>query len=87
MLGNVEEREEIIVPIITIQGHQHRPAGVTGIGNMLTTGQPVDQVGFNRTEREIVARRPDFGPVLQHPADFAAREIGVKQKRRRFPVD
>ena len=47
---------------------------------MLATGQPVDQIGFYRAECQIVARFPNLGAVFQHPANLAAREIGVKQK-------
>src|SRR3546814_15926661 len=53
---------------------------VARIADMRAAGQAIDQIGFDRPDREPVAGLAKLRPMLQRPADLGAGEIGVDQQ-------
>jgi hypothetical protein len=80
--GNVEEGQQLGVPGLCCEVHQH---GATGVGHVRhvqsaadAPGQVPDQPGVHGAEQHIAT----FGPlpqirrVVQQPAQFGRREVG-----------
>jgi hypothetical protein len=47
---------------------------------MHPTRQAIDKITLNRPDRQIIPRCTQAWPIIQCPANFAAREIRIEQQ-------
>src|SRR3546814_14935130 len=60
--------------------HQQGARGVGRVAHMHAPGQAKDQPGFDRADREPIARFAQLRTVLERPADLGPRQIGIEQQ-------
>ncbi len=80
---DIKQRQQVIIPAAINDIIHHGAGGVGGISDMgLAAGQPPDQVGIHRAEEQItrLSLRPCAIGIIQNPAQFRCREIGVEQQ-------
>ena len=76
---------EVIHPVLLLQVHQQRSAGIAHVTAVaLAAGELPEQPAFHRAETEVIAGRGSLGVVVvvEHPADLAGTEVGVEQQAR-----
>ncbi len=78
LAGDAENRQQFIVPGERLQIHQHRAAGIGGVGDVLAAGQVPDQPGVNRAKEQIArfGLGAHTGHVIQQPTDFGTGKVG-----------
>ena len=82
---NLQQRQQIVVPLVGVDVEQHGAAGVGDIGHMAAPARELpDQPAVHGAEGQLAAlgggaRAVD---VVQNPAQLGAREIGVDQQAR-----
>ncbi|MNI42392.1 hypothetical protein D3C73_966870 [compost metagenome] len=82
---NIQQRQDLVVPILRVQIEQHRARRVAAIGAVhRAAGQLPDQPGIHRAESQLAAlgHLARAGHVVQQPRELGAREIGVQHQAR-----
>ena len=80
---DVEEAEEILVPLAFDHVEQQRARGVGDVGDVMpAAGEVPDQPGVDGAEGQFAALGAiaDSGDVVEDPLDLGGRKIGVKDE-------
>ena len=83
--GDVQQPEQVVVPILGMDVEQHGAGGVGGVGGVdAAAGEAPQQEAVDGAEGEVaplggVARASD---VVEEPSDLGGREIGVDDQPR-----
>ncbi len=81
--GNVEQRQELVVPRARLDVEEQGARGVGRVGGVDgAVGQFPKQKGIDGAERQFaVARpRPRAGHVIENPGELGRREIGIEHQ-------
>ena len=85
---NVEESEQLVVPLERFEVHQHGAAGVGDVGDVRAAvdaaGELPDQPAVDRTEDGVAGFGvgPDAVDVVEDPLDLAAGEVRRRRQAR-----
>ena len=77
---DVQQRQELGIPLQRVDIEQHRAGGVGDVGHMdLAAGELPDEPGVHGAEAELarLGLLAGAGHVVQDPADLGAGEVGV----------
>lgn len=78
--GNIEQVQDVLVPVEGVDVEEHRPAGVGDVGGVNPTpGQLPEQPGVDRPEEQVAPGRLLAGPrdPVENPLDLGGGEVGV----------
>ena len=81
--GNVEDVEKLFIPDKRVDVEEQGARGVGDIGDVaMTAGEFPDEPGVDGAECELAGLRLHAcaGNVLQYPANFASRKVGVEDE-------
>ena len=80
---DVEQFEQLLIPLLAMDVEQQGARSITGIGTVhLATGQAPQQEAVHGTEAQLATRRTlaGTGHLIEQPAQFAGGEIGIDQQ-------
>ena len=79
--GDIEQAQQLLVPALTMDVEQQRPAGVGRVGRVAPpAGEPPEQPGIDGAEGELAGRRAfsGAGQIVEQPGELGGGEIGVE---------
>ena len=82
-LGDVQELQQLVIPLVAVDVEQHGAGRVADIGGMhRAAGQLPHQPAVHRAKRQFTACRHVAGTrhVVQNPLQFGGRKIGINQE-------
>ena len=84
---DVEQVEQFVVPVEGVDVEEHRARGVRDVGDVEPPARkPPCEPRIDRAETEFapLGARACAGYVVENPADFGRREVGVENQSRLF---
>ena len=79
--GNMQNVAQLLVPAEVMNIEEHGPGGI-GVVRHMAAGELPDEVALHGAEEQLAPLRPIPGPgdIIQYPADFRGRKIGIQQE-------